>query len=301
MRKTITLFFSLLIGTLALGQQDPLYSQYLLNPFIINPAYAGFTKNITALMANRSQWTGLDGSPTTTNASLHVALAKNKMGLGVTAMKDAIGVNKISEIHAAYAYRIETSNQDRISFGLQAGAVNYRNDYNLLTIDAADPKFQANISETVFSFGAGIMYSSDKFLIGLSMPKMLSAKSQVNESEIILYSQHAYGHAAYIFDLTHQIKVKPFAMTRYVKSVVNADVGASLNFKESYTLGLFTRNLHTYGLLAKINLGDMLRIGYVFELPTGKSVGVNYTANEITIGIQTKVFKFHELFSVADF
>ena len=302
MRKIAFTYFFFLSLSSAFGQQDPLYSQYLLNPFIINPAYAGFTKNITVLAANRSQWSGFDGSPVTSNASMHFALAKNKMGIGLTALKDEIGTNKITEVHAAYAYRIEMNNKDRISFGLQAGSVNYRNDFSTLTIDPADPKFQTNISETTFSFGAGIIYSSDKFMAGLSMPKMLSAKTVVNDREILLYSQHAYGHVTYIFDMTHQIKLKPFAMARYVKgAALNFDVGGSLNFKESYTIGLFSRNLHTYGLLAKLNLGDMLRVGNVFELPTGKSVGANYTAHEITIGVQAKLFKFHELFSVQDF
>ena len=292
----------ILVGSVSFGQQDPLYSQYLLNPFIVNPAYAGLTKNITALVANRSQWTGIDGSPVTMNASLHMALVNNKMGLGLTVLKDKIGTNKITEAHAAYAYHIERKNNDRISFVLQAGAVNYRNDFSILTIDPADPKFQNNISETTFSFGAGIIYTSDKLMAGISVPKMLSAKMKIDGTEVILYKQHVYAHVTYLFDLSHQLKLKPFAMVRYVKGAfINADVGGSFTFKDSYTLGLFTRNLHTFGLLAKINLGDMLRMGYVFELPGNKSVGLNYTAHEITLGIQTRLFKFHDLFSVPDF
>ena len=284
------------------GQQDPLYSQYLLNPFIINPAYAGFTKNLTGLVAGRSQWSAIEGSPTTVNASLHCALAQNKMGLGFIALKDAIGSNKITEFHAAYAYRIEMENKDRISFGLQAGGINYRDDYSALTIDPTDPKFQKNISETTFSIGAGIIYNSERLLAGISIPKMLNARSDATGNGIVPYGQTAYGHLAYIFDLTHQIKMKPFVMARYMKSVpINADAGGTFTFKDSYTLGLFTRNLHTFGLLAKLNIGDILRVGYVFELPTGKSVGANFTAHEITIGIQMKIFKQHELFSVEDF
>jgi type IX secretion system PorP/SprF family membrane protein len=302
MKKFILTLFSILGISVAFGQQDPLYSQYLLNPFIINPAYAGFTNNITALVANRSQWAGLEGRPITSNASMHTALNQNKMGLGVTALKDEIGTNKTTEVHLAYAYRIEMKNKDRISFGLHAGGVNYKNDFSKLTIDPNDPKFQANINETTFSFGAGIIYSSDRWMAGISVPKMLSAKAQINGSDIVLYNQHAYGHATYSFDLTHQIKVKPFVMVRYVKgAAINFDAGGTFTFRDSYSIGLFTRRLHTIGLLAKLNLGDMLRIGYVFELPTSKSSGLNYTAHEITLGIQTKLFRFHELNSVEDF
>lgn len=91
-------------------------------------------------------------------------------------------------------------------------------------------------------------------------------------------------------------------MARGVKgSSVNADFGMCLNADDAYTLGLFTRNLHTYGFLAKINLGDMLRLGYVFELPTNKSVGSQYTSHEVTLGIRMRLLRFHDIMSVADF
>jgi len=284
------------------AQQDPLHAQYIFNPFIINPAYAGFSKDLTAMAAYRVQWAGFSGSPVTMNASGHVAPMDNKMGLGLTMLQDKIGTNKTLEVLASYAYHIEMQNRSRISFGLQAGVVNYKNDFNELTIDPGDPKFQTNISELAPSFGAGIMYSSDNFIVGVSMPKMLKGSTVIDGTELILYNQHSYVHAAYIFQLSPRLKLKPFVMGRYVAGApINADFGVSLNADDSYTLGLFTRNLNTYGALMKINLGDLLRVGYIFELPTNKSVGLTYTAHEITIGIRTRLFRFHDISSIADF
>ena len=91
-------------------------------------------------------------------------------------------------------------------------------------------------------------------------------------------------------------------MTRYtVGAPFSTDFGLSLNADNSYTLGLFTRNLHSYGAMMKINIGNMFRVGYIFELPTNKSVGLNNTAHEITIGIRARVFLFHKFSTISDF
>jgi type IX secretion system PorP/SprF family membrane protein len=285
------------------AQQDPLYSQYIFNPFIINPAYAGFSKDVTGLAAYRVQWAGFEGSPVTMNASGHIALADNRMGLGLTILQDKIGTNKTTEFLVSYGYHISFRNNSRVSFGLQAGAINYRNDFNDLTIDKNDPKFQSSISEFSPSFGAGIIYSSDKVYLSFSVPKMLDGKTTTDDNvDVVLYSQQMYGMGAYLFTLSHRLKLKPFVMARYATGApVSTDFGVALNADDSYTLGLFTRNLHTYGAMMKINLGDMLRVGYIFELPTGESVGLNYTAHEITLGIRARLFRFHDLSSISDF
>lgn len=300
--KVLALLMFIILKTTQ-AQQDPLYSQYIFNPFIINPAYAGFSKDLTGLAAYRVQWAGMDGSPVTMNASGHIALADNRMGLGLTLLQDKIGTNKTNEFLVSYGYHISFRNNSRVSFGLQAGVVNYRNDFNDLTIDKNDPKFQSSISEFSPSFGAGIIYSSDKFYLSVSVPKMLDGKTTTSDNiDVVLYSQQLYGLGSYLFTLSHRLKLKPFVMARYTAGApVSTDFGVELNADDSYTLGLFTRSLHTYGAMMKINLGDMLRVGYIFELPTDKSVGLNYTAHEITVGIRTRLLRFHDLSTISDF
>ncbi len=298
------LFILLLVSNLtAVAQQDPLYSQYIFNPFIINPAYAGFSKDVTALASYRRQWAGFEGSPVTMNATGHMALFNNRMGLGLTLLQDKIGTNKTTEVLASYAYHVAMSKGTRLSFGLQAGVVNYRNDFDELTIDRNDPKFQNNISELSPSFGVGVIFSSDKFFLSMAVPKMLDGVTAASDDmDVVLYNQQFYGMGSYLFTLSHRLKLKPYVLARLTSGApANTDFGVALNADDSYTLGLFTRNMHTYGAMMKINLGDMLRIGYIFELPTNKSVGLNYPAHEFTLGIRARVLRFHDLTRITDF
>jgi len=285
------------------AQQNPLTAQYLFNPFIFNPAYAGFSRDLSVLATNRKQWAGFNGSPVTMTASGHIAMMENKMGLGLTILQDNIGINKTTEVLASYAYHIDLDMSSRLSFGLQAGVVNYRSDFNELTIIPGDPKFQNKISAAAPSIGAGIIYSSDKLFLSFSVPKLLEGKAKMNgNADVILYRQQFNGLGSYQFILTDRIKLKPFVMARYTAGApISSDFGVALNTDKSYTLGLFTRNLHSFGAMMKINVGDLFRFGYIFELPTNNSVGFKNTAHEITIGIRTSLFIFHKLSSITDF
>jgi type IX secretion system PorP/SprF family membrane protein len=302
--KQIVLLMLMVAGSFTVpAQQDPLYSQYLFNPFVINPAYAGFSKDVTGMASYRRQWAGFDGSPVTMNASGHIALVDNRMGLGFMLLQDKIGTNTTTEIMASYGYHVSLRNDMRLSFGLQGGMVNYRNDYSDLIIDTNDPKFQGSLSEFNPSIGAGFIVSSPKFYVSLSAPKLLEGKAiSSDNTDIILYSRQFYGLGSFVIPLSHRLKAKPFALVRYTAGApVNADLGCALNADDAYTLGLFTRNMETYGAMVKIHLGDMLRVGYIFELPTNKSVGTNFTTHEFMVGIRARLFRFHDLSSISDF
>jgi type IX secretion system PorP/SprF family membrane protein len=78
MKTTLTLLALSLCVCLSLkAQQDPLYSQYLNNPFVLNPAYAGLTNNLNLSLNYRTQWAGIEGSPKTANLNGHISLAVN--------------------------------------------------------------------------------------------------------------------------------------------------------------------------------------------------------------------------------
>lgn len=285
----------------AIAQQDPLYSQYINNPLLINPAYSGSTTDLAASVMYRKQWAGFEGSPVTMNANVHMALSNNRMGAGLIVLQDRVGADKTTEATVTYAYHLPLSTDLKLSFGLQGGVVNYQTDYEQVTFDPADGKF-VNQSEWKPNLGTGVFLRSEKFMVGLSVPKLLKASTTIGEYSTSLYNQHAYAMAAYVFQLSYRIKVKPWVMARMVSGApVSMDYAASLKVDDSYSLGIFSRNLTTYGAFAQINLGDNLRFAYVFELPTRQSVGTQYTTHEVTLGVRRGVLNFHDLATIRNF
>ena len=122
MKNLYTLLF--ILASISLyAQQDPLYSQYMLNPLVINPAYSGLNNNFNAMVGYRTQWAGLEGQPQTLNASVHTSLVNNKVGAGILVINDRIGNTNSTEAHATFAYKLNFE-QSTFSFGMQAGIQN---------------------------------------------------------------------------------------------------------------------------------------------------------------------------------
>lgn len=289
--------FVLLISSLpAMAQQDPIYSQYILNPLVINPAYAGLPNNLNINASYRMQWQGFEGQPNTFNLNGSSSLLNNKAGIGFMFSHDQIGNTKNTEVNASFAYKLELGYDRVLSFGMQAGLLNYRMDNNQLNVfDTDDEVFLNNEQGTKLNIGAGLIFKGQDFLIGLSVPRMLPTKFKAGESEFELYNQHYYLFGAYVFYLNEQLKFKPTAMVRAVKgAAISTDVGANIIFNSIHTAGAFTRNFKTYGILLQTLYREKFRLGYVFELPTNKSVGVNFTTHEITLGMRLSVFSFHD-------
>ena len=59
----------------------PVYSQYLQNGLMINPAYAGTREVLSFFMSGRLQWAGIDGAPKSETLSLHSLLKDDRVGL----------------------------------------------------------------------------------------------------------------------------------------------------------------------------------------------------------------------------
>ncbi len=284
------------------SQTDPIYAQYLNNPVLINPAYSGFNNTFTASATYRKQWAGFDGSPETFNINAHSSLRDDRMGLGLIILQDKIGINKNTEVNATYAYKLDLDGKS-LSFGLQAGVINFRSDNNELNAyDPNDAVFHRNINSTKTNFGAGVILSSDRFFLGLSVPRLMKAKEIIKGEDVVLYDQHIYLMAAYAFHVNEHVRFKPSALFRAVSGAkASADLNFTFNIDEKYSAGVFTRNLNTYGVMAQLKVSDHYRFGYAFEMPSNKSVGARFTSHEVTIGMNLALFSFQDVVGVSTF
>ncbi|HEY5825874.1 MAG TPA: type IX secretion system membrane protein PorP/SprF [Cyclobacteriaceae bacterium] len=277
------------------AQQDPLYAQYLLNPMVINPAYAGLNNNFNGSVAYRKQWAGFDGSPTTFNVNGHMSMFDNKVGAGVLLVQDQLGITKNTEFQGAFSYKLQLKD-NVLSFGMQGGFINFRNNTSNLTLDdPTDPVYVQNANVVKPNVGAGVILKSERFIVGLSVPRMLPTKISDGGTEFQLYQQHFYLFGSYVFYLNERLRFKPSALLRGVKgSPLSTDLNFNIIVDGNYTGGIFTRNFNTYGLLVQALISKKFKLGYIFEVPTSSSVGVNYSTHEVFLGLILPVLKSHE-------
>ncbi len=293
---TYFLFAFLLISTQSFSQQDPLYAQYLNNPFVLNPAYAGLTDNLNLSMSYRSQWNGLEGSPKTVNANGHISLLDNRMGAGMMIVSDQIGNTTVNEMFGSYSYRINVTSNKILAFGLQAGMSNFQIDNTKVTpFDNPDPLFQGKTNEIKPNFGFGMILKNDRFFLSASVPRMLRSTLSSQGLQSSLYTQHYYLMASYLFFMSEHIRFKPSALIKLVSGApASVDLNASFILHENYQAGLLTRNFKTYGIFVQALVKDSFRLGYVYEVPASSTSSLNFSTHEVTLGFRMNALKFHK-------
>ena len=150
-KKSILVLLVLLgCRTTVNAQYDPLFTQYMFNEVFINPAYAGSREAISSTALYRNQWAGIDGAPKTQTVSVHGPIKNKRIGLGLAVMNESIGVEHKIGVFATYAYRVMTSDQGRLAFGLQGGLINIKEYYlDVITHDKGDEQFSQNVQSVV--------------------------------------------------------------------------------------------------------------------------------------------------------
>jgi type IX secretion system PorP/SprF family membrane protein len=292
MRKILLSLPFLVVAYTSQSQQDPLYSQSFNNPMLINPAFAGNNERLYAGVAYRAQWAGIQGGPTTFNFNSHIALANNKVGVGVIALQDQLGDIKNTQYGTSFSYRIKLKNSTSFSFGMQTGFTRYATDPNAVKVlNYPDPAFN-QFTETKFNTGAGFLLQNERFLLSLSVPRMLPSTISQGGQSIQVYSQTVYLYGAYSFYVNERVQFRPSVLLRAAQGTpVSADVNANFIFNKMYTAGVFARSFTTYGALVQVVMQNY-RFGYVFEVP-GKGSALNFNTHEISLALSLDVLSTH--------
>ena len=274
------------------AQLDPLYAQYFNTPVLINPAFTGMHNRWVSSVGYRAQWTGLEGAPNTMNFNSHISLRNNSLGAGIMVLSDRIGENQNKEFNALMSYRIEL-NEAVLSFGMQVGAMQFTsNSAGIVLRDPNDPKF-ATFNEIKFNTGAGLVYKTEQYMLGLSVPRLLNNDIVIGETTIQVYDRHYYVIGSYMYPISARLKLVPVVLLKATQgNPVSADLNVNIAIDDAYSAGICTRNFNSVGLTCTMRLKNY-RFGYVFEVP-GANPGTAFTTHEFTFSLGLAVFNYHE-------
>ncbi|MBU2998089.1 type IX secretion system membrane protein PorP/SprF [Cellulophaga baltica] len=235
------LFFLVYLNTnVAIGQQDAQYTQYMYNTVSVNPGYAGSRGNLSIGLLHRSQWVGLDGAPKTQTFNIHSPIGYKGMGLGLSIVNDEIGPTSETAFDVDFSYTIQTSVDAKLSFGLKASANLLDIRFSDLNQYTTDQTLQQDIQNKLSpNIGAGAYYHTEKFYLGLSVPRILET-SHFESTSISTANEkmNLYLITGYVWDLNPDLKFKPTLLTKAVKgSPLQVDLSANFMFKDKLILG----------------------------------------------------------------
>ena len=249
------------------AQQDPQYTQYMYNMNVVNPAYAGSKESLSMTALYRNQWSGMNENPITFTFAAHSPIGE-KVGLGLSAIKDELGPVKETNVYADFSYTLQMSSSIKLALGIKAGATFHDvafSDFDLQ--DPNDPLFAENINNVYPNVGAGAFLYGDKFYVGLSVPNMLkSIHLDENGQKFGSQVNHYFATAGYVFQVTDNFKLKPSVM---VKSAFDAPVSfdGNLNalFYDRFELGASYRLDDSFSGLVGFQVTPNIRIGYAYD------------------------------------
>ncbi|HIA06685.1 MAG TPA: type IX secretion system membrane protein PorP/SprF [Flavobacteriales bacterium] len=284
------LIMTVSLTTVTQAQQTALYSQYMFNPFTINPAYAGSRSAFSAVMLYRNQWVGMAGAPQSSSLSIHTPLEGKNIGLGFNVINDKIGPTNNLGIFGTYAYHLRAGD-GKLSMALRAGTYRFQLDGNAIEYKNIDKFSGASVAgRFIPSFDFGLYYYTKTLYGGLAITHLTGSK--VNFDNISDLStqlvRHYMVNFGYAYILNRDLIVKPSTLVKYTANApVNVDINLSVLIKEVFWLGASYRTSKDLVLIAEFNITDILRVGYSYDL------GLN-SLQEFSSGS-------HELFIGADF
>ncbi|WP_343306887.1 type IX secretion system membrane protein PorP/SprF [Chitinophaga niabensis] len=323
-RSLYILLITIAFAATAKAQQLPHYTQYLMNPFVINPAVAGIENYWDIKASHRHQWAGLQDAPVTSYLTAHGPLGNSNdlvtptgsdigynprgraywtdyerpsshPGMGLMVMNDVTGPIRRFAFSAAYAHHIGLAPKTSISVGIGAGIQNYSLDADKLNFaNASDPavggiglmeRWKPDVS-------AGIWLYSADFFAGVSANNIIPQELTFDKGGIATATErgrlapHIFITAGYRLWINDDISVLPSLMFKYISPVpLGIDINARVQYRDRLWIGANYRNGEGFAGMLGVYITPMLNVGYAYDYTTSSLNFVSKGSHEITLGL----------------
>ena len=304
----LALLLMLGVSSALKAQQLPLYSQYVLNGFMVNPAIAGYDGYTSFNTTARQQWLGFGQAPRTFSASWQTRVlrksykvinrpvasdnrlkpsTKGRVGLGAYVINDVNANVARTGLSFTYAYHIFFRRQ-QLSFGLAGKAFQYRIDRDQLTFgEDGDPVMNGDFRTVAYSPDAdfGIHFYDPNFIVGFSISNLLQTSVKVGGNEIADFKtfRHYWLMGAYRFRVSDMIELEPGTLLKTTENWnPQGDFTLKVHLNEQFWGGLSYRTNKSMILLIGVRI-EGLYFGYSFDWAFSEIGHFNYGSHEITL------------------
>lgn len=269
MKKLSIIAVLLIVGLQLSAQQYIAFSQYMLNPYSVNPGVAGTQDYMPLAMAYHQSWTGFKNSPNVQMLNGHTAI-NSEMGVGGKIFNYSAGPSSKTGLEATYAYRLKLGDDMTLSLGLSALLYQVFLNREKLDLKDADDAilYSGNTDRLIVpdaSFGA-FFYTKDYFA-GLSVAQLVNRKVDFM-TDVLTENQvrHYYLYGGYNYVINDNFTVQPSVLGKFIEAgVLQFDINAKVIFKKMFWGGLSYR----FGDAGVIMMGidmDNLTFGYSYDL-----------------------------------
>jgi type IX secretion system PorP/SprF family membrane protein len=296
--KRIGLLIMWVLPVMVTGQDLPVYSQYLLNPFLYNPSLAGVSTDGIAQTTSRIQWIGIPDAPRVNTISYHQGF--DQMGIGGYIYSDKNGLNSETGIKLSGAYHLDFSRYKneikRISGGLSISGFQFSVDESKFTDIENDPAVTGAVqSRLSFNVSTGINLVINGFFAGISVANLIPNSYRTSSSFEPVTPRNYFLGAGYSIPIQKNFIIEPsivFKSAEMTSSQIDINLKTKYISKE-YAIWIALSFRRILEASSQQNLSFMPVIGYetgVFSFGYGYEYGLsaiqaqNSGTHEIMVG-----------------
>jgi len=296
----LILIFFLFLFTDVFAQQTPVYSQYFINGFVVNPALAGSDGTVKYEVRARDYLIGIRESPKTFTASVNGRLLRQRVGVRkgkVTSQSGKVGmgglvyndrngmVNRIG-FQYTYAYHIDWQDS-RLSLGLSAALSQTRIDASKLDFnDPAEPLLKEGFGNLAFVPDAslGVFYTKQEYYAGLTVSNLFQRSIHFGKFDYnyIMY-RHYFLLGGTSFDVGAEAYIAPsFLLKATSNGMYQGEFSTRFSYKDDFWLGVSYRTPQIAVLMAGFRSKNLF-IGYAYEYNFDTIRSYSYGAHELNL------------------
>lgn len=306
MRKLLYIF--IILGSFFVegrSQQVPLYSQYILNGFLLNPAIAGSEGYTAVNITAREQWIGFKNAPGTYALSFQTRILRKSyisrgasvkkrqrmgsrsgnVGLGGYIFNDRNGAVSRTGLKFTYGYHLNFRHS-QLSFGLSLVGYQFKIDDDLIHLADPGDELWLGAHKAVFIPDAdfGVYYSARNYWGGFSIDQMFESILKIGDSGYDRYKmeRNYYLLGGYDFELSRDLTISPSTLMKYAENgKFQADITGKVIFQQSYWGGLTYRTGHSVIILFGVSV-DKFIFGYAYDIGLNSIQKHSYGTHEFT-------------------
>lgn len=314
-RFVYILLFILGISLEGYAQQLPLYSQYKLSRFPVNPAMAGASGYNNINITARRQWLSFKEAPHTQIISWEYRLLKKnlevqnslfggktldkrnnpKMGFGGLIFNDKNGNVGRKGMNLSYAYHIKLRNS-QLSFGVATNFYSFSIDMEELEPAYYDPILQSNSKENIWATDATIgalLIIRRNLYIGLSCNEILQSFDFGNEVvENYQLLRHYYYNMGYHFALSRENIIETSLLVKFNEWLrYQVDISGKFYYQDKYWGGVSYRDNNNLIFFAGFYMTDLdnawidkISLSYSFDYGLNEIIRHSFGSHEINLG-----------------
>jgi len=278
------------------AQFDGLFSNYMYNLCVVNPAYAGEQTLMQVSLLQRTQWAGFKKAPITSLLSVDTPFKIGKMqqGGGVQFLSDVFGFFNNQQMDLLYACKFKVKSGN-LSVGTKIGVINIicnavadsvpnEDEYHSANDPAVPIGKQTGVG---FDLGFGIQYSAKNWRIGLSASHLTSPTIHLGDKSSFKIKPFYQLHGGVDIALKNKelsLTADLFVATDMVTGMINPSL--RMDIKDKYWAGIGIRMADNFmfneiALMGGIKIFEGFRLGYTLALPTNSIISKGYMTHEI--------------------